>query len=73
MDLKFGLNLKKWVKYGEPSLSVQINNLANELYTPSGSVRGFTNYLDENGRSTSVPLFFPAATRNIFVGLTWRF
>jgi len=73
MDLKFGLNLKKWVKYGEPSLSVQINNLANQPYTPSGSVRGFTNYLDENGRSTSVPLFFPAATRNIFVGLTWRF
>jgi iron complex outermembrane receptor protein len=73
MDIKFGLNLKKWVKYGEPIISVQINNLANQLYTPSGSVMGYTNYLDDKGKSTSVPLFFPAATRNIFVGLTWKF
>ncbi len=73
MDLKFGLNLKQWIKYGEPSISVQINNLANQLYTPSGNVISSTNYLDQEGRSTTVPLFFPAATRNIFVGLTWKF
>jgi iron complex outermembrane receptor protein len=73
MDLKFGLNLKKWIKYGEPSISVQINNLANQLYTPSGNVISSTNYLDQEGRSTTVPLFFPAANRNIFIGLTWKF
>ena len=73
MDLKFGINLKQCVKYGEPSISVQVNNLTDQLYTPSGTVQSYTNYLDGQGKATTVPLFFPAATRNIFVGLTWKF
>ncbi len=73
MDLKFGINLKQWVKYGESSISVQVNNLTDQLYTPSGTVQSYTNYLDGQGKATTVPLFFPAATRNIFVGLTWKF
>lgn len=73
MDLKFGINLKQWIKYGEPSISVQVNNLTDQLYTPSGTVQSYTNYLDGQGKATTVPLFFPAATRNIFVGLTWKF
>lgn len=73
MDLKLGINLKQWIKYGEPSISVQVNNLTDQLYTPSGTVQSYTNYLDDQGKTTTVPLFFPAATRNIFVGLTWKF
>ncbi|MEI7978456.1 MAG: TonB-dependent receptor [Bacteroidota bacterium] len=73
MDLKFGLNLKKWIKYGEPSISVQVNNLTNQLYFPSGNVQGFTNSINSQGKTGTVPLFFPAANRNIFVGLTWKF
>ncbi len=73
MDLKLGINLKQWIKYGEPSISVQVNNLTDQLYTPSGNVQSYTNYLDGQGKATTVPLFFPAATRNIFVGLTWKF
>jgi iron complex outermembrane recepter protein len=73
MDLKLGINLKQWVKYGEPSISVQVNNLTNQLYTPSGNIQSFTNSIDSQGKRGTVPLFFPAATRNIFVGLTWKF
>ncbi len=73
MDLKFGINLKQWVKYGEPSISVQVNNLTDQLYTPSGNIQSFTNSIDSQGKRGTVPLFFPAATRNIFVGLTWKF
>jgi iron complex outermembrane receptor protein len=73
MDLKFGINLKQWFKYGEPSISVQVNNLTDQLYTPSGNVKSFSNSIDSQGKTGTVPLFFPAATRNIFVGLTWKF
>jgi iron complex outermembrane receptor protein len=73
MDLKFGINLKQWVKYGEPSISVQVNNLTDQLYTPSGNIQSFTNTIDSQGKRGTVPLFFSAATRNIFVGLTWKF
>jgi iron complex outermembrane receptor protein len=73
MDLKFGINLKQWVKYGEPSISVQVNNLTDQLYTPAGNVQSYTNSINSQGKTGTVPLFFPAATRNIFVGLTWKF
>jgi iron complex outermembrane receptor protein len=73
MDLKFGINLKQWLKYGEPSISVQVNNLTNQLYIPSGNVQGFTNSINSQGKTGTVPLFFPAATQNIFIGLTWKF
>ncbi len=73
MDLKLGVNLKKWIKYGEPSISFQINNLTNQLYTPSGTVQSYTNSIDGQGKIGTTPLVFPAATRNIFVGLTWKF
>lgn len=73
MDLKFGINLKQWVKYGEPSISIQVNNLTDQLYTPAGNVQSYTNSIDSQGKIGTVPLFFPAATRNIFVGLTWKF
>ena len=73
MDLKFGINLKQWVKYGEPSISIQVNNLTDQLYTPAGNVQIYTNSIDSQGKTGTVPLFFPAATRNIFVGLTWKF
>lgn len=73
MDLKFGINLKQWVKYGEPSISIQVNNLTDQLYTPAGNVQSYTNSIDSQGKIGNVPLFFPAATRNIFVGLTWKF
>ena len=73
MDLKFGINLKQWIKYGEPSISVQVNNLTNQLYFPSGNVQGFTNSINSQGKTGTVPLFFPAATQNIFIGLTWKF
>jgi len=73
MDLKFGINLKQWIKYGEPSISVQVNNLTNQLFTPSGNVQGYTNSINSQGKTGTVPLFFAAATQNIFVGLTWKF
>ena len=73
MDLKFGINLKQWLKYGEPSISVQVNNLTNQLSIPSGNVQGFTNSINSQGKTGTVPLFFPAATQNIFIGLTWKF
>ncbi|MCF8428516.1 MAG: TonB-dependent receptor [Bacteroidia bacterium] len=73
MDLKLGFNLKQWIKYGEPSLSIQVNNLTDQLYTPSGAVQSYTNSIDSQGKTGTTPLFYAAATRNIFVGLTWKF
>lgn len=73
INARIGFNLKKLLKTGEPMLSVQINNLTNELYSSAGNVQGYTNTINSGGQIGTVPLYFPAATRNFFVTLSWKF
>jgi hypothetical protein len=69
------VSLQKWIKAGEPSIAFQANNLLNSLYTPNGNTSGYTMNYDANGKASrgANALFFPAATRNYFVTVTWKF
>jgi iron complex outermembrane receptor protein len=73
MDFKMGISLKKFIKVGEPSISFLVNNLTNQLYTPAGNIQPYTNSIDSQGKMGSVGLFYPAATRNFFFSLNWKF
>ena len=73
IDLKLGASLKHIIKLGEPSISIQVNNITDQLYTPAGTVKAYTNTLDSQGKIGSVGLFYPAAARNVFVSLSWKF
>jgi len=68
------VNLEKWVGVGQPTLSIQCNNITNELYTPSGNITGNRiDYTTGVGVKSATGLYFPAATRNYFVSLGWKF
>lgn len=73
IDLKLGANLKHIIKLGEPSISIQVNNITDQLYTPAGTVKAYTNTLDSQGKIGSVGLFYHAATRNVFLCISWKF
>jgi iron complex outermembrane receptor protein len=73
VDFKMGISLKKFIKVGEPSISFLVNNLTNQLYIPAGNIQPYTNSIDSQGKMGSVGLFYPAATRNYFVSLNWKF
>ncbi len=63
-----------YIKNLHPILSIRVQNLLDEKYCPMGSVMPYTNTLDpSNGKVGSVPLYFPAATRNFFVNLSFSF
>jgi iron complex outermembrane receptor protein len=75
VDARVGLNLKKWFKQ-DLSLTFQINNLLNAVYTPWGNVGMFSNVVNYGGdgiNSGSItPVFFAAPPRNYFITLTWK-
>lgn len=74
LDFRASADFKKWLGHGAPTLRLAVNNLTNRTFSNSGSVAAFSGVIDEpSGRATSTPLFFPAATRNWFVTLDWRF
>ncbi len=75
LDGRIGISLQKWIKAGEPSISFQANNLLNTLYTPSGNTTGNVMNYDTNGigAKSSTGLYYPAATRNYFATVTWKF
>lgn len=73
IDLKMGVSLKQFIKKGEPSISFLVNNITNQLYTPAGNIMPYTNSIDSQGKMGSVGLYYPAATRNFFVSLNWKF
>ena len=74
IDFKLQLNLSQFVKRFQPTLSFRAQNLLDEKYTPMGSIQSYSNTIDPtNGTIGSVPLFFPAATRNFFVNLSLSF
>jgi len=73
-DVKTVIQLSKWIKVGEPQLTLQCNNLLDTKYTPSGNTTGnIMDYTSGNAIKSSTALYFPAATRNYMVTLTWRF
>ncbi|MDX2189469.1 MAG: TonB-dependent receptor [Bacteroidota bacterium] len=80
LDFKTSLLLSKYIKGVEPVITFQINNLTNTLYAPAG-VAGtpyqpgtvFSRDASGNDVATYNPLFYPAATRNIFLGLSLKF
>ncbi len=75
VDARLGLSLKKWIHAGEPAITLQMNNITDQKYTPSGATTANSVTYDISGNPTksSTALFYPAATRNFFVTLTWKF
>lgn len=73
LDARVALNLSGLIKTGTPVLSIRVNNILNEKYSTSGSVASGTNTIDASGAKGTTPLFFPAAGRNFFATLSWRF
>lgn len=73
-DLNVTMNLKKWITIGDYSLSFQLNNITNTLYSPAGTASN-TLSKDANGlySNTARASYFPAATRNFFVTLNIKF
>ncbi len=72
IDLRLAIQLKQWVHLGDPTLSIQLNNLTDVKYAPAGSLSG-ANSIDANGNRGNFPLYIPAAGRNYFVTLAWKF
>ncbi|MCC7532476.1 MAG: TonB-dependent receptor plug domain-containing protein [Bacteroidia bacterium] len=73
IDGRINVQLKNWIKVGEPVFSLRLNNITNKHYASSGSVGSGTNMVDNTGKNLSVPLYFPAATLNYFATLSWMF
>ncbi|MBC7382178.1 MAG: TonB-dependent receptor [Bacteroidia bacterium] len=71
-DVRLALQLKQWIKAGEPVLRLQINNVGDVKYAPTGSLGG-VNTLEASGKRGNNSLYFPAAGRNIFITLSWKF
>ncbi len=72
-DFRATLDLRKWIPAGYPSLSLLVNNISNEKYATAGSTAAFSQVFDPAaGQASSTALFFPAATRNWFLTLSWR-
>lgn len=74
-NAKIGLSLKRWLKHGEPTLAVQVNNFTNSLYSPSGHTSGNVINYDAAGMASKQVsgMYFPSATRNFFITVGWRF
>lgn len=72
INLRLAIQLKQWINLGEPVLSIQMNNLADVKYAPSGSLSG-ANSIDASGNRGNFPLYIPAAGRNFFATLSWKF
>ncbi len=72
LDMRIALHLMSWIHLGEPVIRFQLNNLADVKYAPTGSLGG-ANTIDASGSRGNTSLFFPAAGRNIFFTLDWKF
>jgi iron complex outermembrane receptor protein len=74
LDFRTTLDLSNLTNFGNLQVSFFLNNISNQKYATAGSVAGFSNLFDRTSRQASAtPLFFPAATRNWFLSLNWRF
>ena len=73
VDVNATFKLSKWIKTGLPTLSLRVNNMANQKYATTGSVSAGTNTISETGARGAVALFMPAAGINYFVTLGWKF
>ncbi len=73
VDTQLAFSLKQWVKIGEPSVSMRVNNITNQLYAPSGSIAYGSNTINNSNQIGTSPAFFAAASRNFFVTLTYKF
>lgn len=75
INARLGLDLKRWIKVGAPSLALQVNNITDAEYATSGNTMGNIMTYDVSGigQKSSTGLYFPAATRNLFVTLIWKF
>ena len=74
-DMRAALKLGQWIKLGDHTLSFQLNNFTNTLYSPAGTPSNIF-VQDASGNTTQQvvsPAYFPAATRNFFVTLSMRF
>ncbi len=72
LDAMLAINLSKYFRGCSPIISFRVNNLLNQAYASSGSVSGYGT-LDASGQRTQTSLYFPAATRNFFVSLSFKF
>lgn len=76
IDARATMKFNRWVKGGDYTLSVQVNNLTNQLYAHTGSVSVYGYALTQNNgmySNTTAPSYFAAATRNIMVTLSAKF
>ena len=74
-DIRASIKLGQWIKFGEHTLSFQLNNFTNTLYSPAGTPSNIYRQ-DGSGNATQnvvSPAFFPAAPRNFFVTFSMRF
>ncbi|MCU0415855.1 MAG: TonB-dependent receptor [Cytophagaceae bacterium] len=76
VDARVTLFLNRWIKQGQYTLSLQCNNVTNQLYSHSGSVSVYGYVLTQSGNSitnSTSPSFFPAATRNFMLTFSAKF
>ncbi len=74
LDLRMSIYLKPWIKLGEPIIRIQLNNVGDVKYAPTGSLGGpTTNPMDKYGNRGNYSLYLPAAGRNFFITLDWKF
>jgi iron complex outermembrane receptor protein len=76
IDARATLKFNRWIKSGDYALSVQVNNITNQLYAHTGSVNIYGYSLTQNGgtyTNTTAPSYFAAATRNVMVTLSAKF
>ncbi|MFN8415971.1 MAG: TonB-dependent receptor [Cytophagaceae bacterium] len=76
IDARATMKFNRWIKSGDYALSVQVNNITNQLYAHTGSVNILGYSLTQNGgtyTNTTAPSYFAAATRNVMVTLSAKF
>lgn len=77
LDASVQLKLEQWTKVGEQTLKVHVFNATNTLYSPSGTIGGYSNNLLQdaqgNRRVITPAAYFPAAPINFFVTLSMKF
>jgi len=71
LDATLSLDLGRWVKAGQPRLRVQVTNLLdNDRVFPSGYSYLYLTRDPAGGETlTTIPYYYPLATRGVFVGL----
>lgn len=72
-DLRIGLKLNQWIRSGDHTLSLQLNNITNTLYYNGGTPNHFYTQYTSGLDRTTFPSYFPAATRNFFLTLNMKF